>query len=57
MKKKLRLKSWVKELILIILVAGVLFMAIKFISENTKEAIRDCVNTGHSQYYCEKGLN
>lgn len=56
MKKKLRLKSWVKEAILIILAIGVLFMAIKYIGEKTEEAIKDCVNDGHSRYYCEKGL-
>lgn len=57
MKKKLRLKSWVKDAILIILAIGILVMCIKFIGENTQEAIKDCVNAGHSQYYCEKGLN
>ena len=55
--KKLKLKNWVKEAILIILAIGVLIMCFKFISENTKEAIQDCVDAGHSQYYCEKGLN
>ena len=57
MKKKIRLKSWVKEAILLFLAIGILVMCIKFISEGTRDAIRDCVNSGHSEYYCERGLN
>ena len=57
MKKKLRLKGWVKELILMILILGTLFMCLKYIGESTDKAIKECVASGHSQYWCEKGLS
>ena len=55
MKKKLRLKRWVKETLLIIATIGVLVMCFKVL--DSTDAVNECVAAGHSQYYCEKGLN
>lgn len=56
MKKKLRLRKEVKE----VLVLGLLFigMVALMIWDNnyTNKAIDQCVKAGHSYSYCESGL-
>ena len=55
MKKKLRLKNWVKKTLIVIATIGVLVVCFKAL--DTREDIKECVELKHSQYYCEKGLN
>lgn len=53
--KKLKLKNWVKETLVVIAAIGVLVVCFKAL--DTRDDIKECVELGHSQYYCEKGLN
>ena len=52
MKKKLKLKNWVK-VTLIVIAIGVLGILSTMQYNN---AIKDCVSAGHSKSYCERGL-
>lgn len=52
MKKKLRLKSWVKWLILILVILGMLVLIAKTNDDFTKS----CVNSGYSEAYCRNQI-
>ena len=52
MKKKLKLKNWVK-ITLIAIAVGVLGI-LSIMQYNN--AVNDCVSAGHSKSYCERGL-
>ena len=52
MKKKLRLRSWVKKtLIITTLVATVVFQNVSY-----ENAVRTCIQNGNNISYCENGL-
>ena len=55
MKKKSKLRNWVKKTLMTITIIGVLVVCFKAL--DTREDVKECVELGHSQYYCEKGLN
>lgn len=46
---KRRLKWWVKPIIAIVLL---IIIDVNYVNNS----VRQCVNAGHSQEYCEKGL-
>ena len=50
--KKLKLRGWVKVVLLI----GVVLAVIILDNNQTNKDIQNCVNAGNSQYMCEKGL-
>ena len=50
--KKLKLRMWVKVVLLVIFVGSLLAIS----NNHTNKAIDRCVNAGHSQNYCETGL-
>ena len=52
MKKKLRLKNWVKIVIALLTIIG-LFALLNIYTEN---AINQCVNYGNSYDFCVAGL-
>lgn len=58
MKKKYKLKKWVKEalLVLAILLAMLLILFVDGITPEQEEAINNCMDQGYSREYCEKGL-
>lgn len=52
MKKKLKLKKWVKVTLIVIAIG--LLGIISMIQYNN--AVEDCVKAGHSKYFCERAL-
>ena len=52
MKKKLRLKSWVKWLILILVFIG--FAVV--LAKTNDDFIESCINSGYSETYCKSQL-
>ena len=50
--KKLKLRTWVKVVILIIILLGV----VKLADNYTKKEVRNCIENGYSQSYCEYEL-
>lgn len=50
--KKLRLKKWVK----VVMVVSAFTFLIVLYNNQYKNAVRQCVNAGNSQNYCESGL-
>ena len=52
MKKKYRLKSWVKWLILILLFIGLLSM----LAKTNNDFVKSCINSGYSETYCKSQL-
>ena len=52
MKRKLKLKKWVKTTLIIIAIGVLVVMS----NKQYDNAIKECVNSGHSQYFCENGL-
>ena len=52
MKKKLKLRKWVKVTLIVIAIGVLVVFSIEF----QNNAINDCVSAGHSKSYCERGL-
>lgn len=50
--KKRKLRSWVKVVLLVIALVGL----VKINEAITKDAINDCIKAGNSPLMCEKGL-
>lgn len=50
--KKLKLKMWVKVVIVAIILIGIL----KVCDDFTKKEVRNCIEAGNSQSYCEYEL-
>ena len=50
--KKLRLRTWVKVVLLVIVLLGIF----KFANDYTKKEVRNCIENGHSQSYWEYEL-
>ena len=50
--KKLKLRTWVKVVIVAIILIGIL----KVCDDFTKKEVRNCIENGHSQSYCEYEL-
>lgn len=48
----MKLRNWVKYLLLILIMAGIMIIA----NNHYNNAIRKCVNSGHSYNYCINGL-
>ena len=53
MKKKLKLKSWVKETLIAIAAIGVLVVLNAISNNQYEQGVINCVNAGYSQEYCE----
>lgn len=56
MKKKLRLRKEVKQVLAIGIALIIILILIGLIKNQKNEAIDQCVNAGHSYSYCESGL-
>lgn len=56
MKAKLKLRKEVKELLLGIVVILVIGFLWKIGTDYTNQQVENCVNAGHSEYYCESHL-
>ena len=50
--KRLKLKKWVKVVLVGVVVAGI----IAFANDYTNKSINECVEAGHSVNFCEKHL-
>lgn len=50
--KKMKLRVWVKVVILVIVLLGVF----KLTDNYTKKEVRNCIESGNSQSYCEYEL-
>lgn len=53
--KKRRLKKWVKVVLLLLAIGGFVLLMNLFGKYEDNE-LHNCINVGHSQSYCEKGL-
>lgn len=53
--KKRRLKKWVKVVLLLLAIGGFVLLMNLFGKYEDNE-LQNCINAGHSQGYCEKGL-
>ena len=54
MKKRLKLKPWVKQLMLAITILPILLMTIISLNELDKGFVENCMSNGYSQTYCER---
>lgn len=53
--KKRRLKKWVK-VVLLLLAIGSFVLLMNLFGKYEDNELQNCINAGHSQSYCEKGL-
>ena len=54
--KSLKLKKNVRDFLYICLGVFVIFLSLKYISNEYNEAVNDCVRSGNSYEYCTNGL-
>ena len=53
--KKYVLKSWVKKVLVGLLIILLVVVFYKF-GENTEDAINNCIDNGNTRAFCEKGI-
>ena len=56
MKTKLKLKTEVKETLIVIGIIGVLVVLFAALNNMQNKAVESCVSAGNSITYCENGL-
>ena len=54
MKKKLKLKSWVKQAMLAITILPILLIVVISLNELDKGFVENCMSNGYSKFYCER---
>ncbi len=54
MKKKLKLKSWVKQAMLAITILLILLIVVISLNELDKGFVENCMSNGYSEFYCER---
>lgn len=54
MKRRLKLKPWVKQSMLAITILPILLMTVISLNELDKGFVESCMSNGYSQTYCER---
>lgn len=55
-QKEQKKKEKIMEIVIIAFIITIFIIIMNFFDKSYKEGMENCMNAGHSRYYCEKGM-